>query len=88
MGEAAGRAFPGHLQFPVPTYGPLAHSLGMRLGCGATLTELTRLYSHPFGLDEAHSLDDVLARSGRPSPEGSASVRRVARLARIYGESC
>ena len=43
----------------------LAHSLGMRLGCGATLTELTRLYSHPFGLDEAHSLDDVLA-----DPEG------------------
>lgn len=39
----------------------LAHSLGMRLGCGATLTELTRQYSHPFGLDVAHSLDDVLA---------------------------
>ncbi|MBP3731309.1 MAG: tRNA pseudouridine(55) synthase TruB [Mailhella sp.] len=39
----------------------LAHSLGIRLGCGATLTELTREYSHPFGLDEAHSLDDVLA---------------------------
>lgn len=39
----------------------LAHSLGMRLGCGATLTELTREYSHPFGLDVAHCLDDVLA---------------------------
>lgn len=39
----------------------LAHSLGIRLECGATLTELTREYSHPFGLDAAHSLDDVLA---------------------------
>ena len=43
----------------------LAHSLGMRLGCGATLTELTREYSHPFGLDVAHSLDDVLAEPER-----------------------
>jgi tRNA pseudouridine55 synthase len=43
----------------------LAHSLGMRLGCGATLTELTREYSHPFGLDAAHSLDDVLAEPER-----------------------
>jgi tRNA pseudouridine55 synthase len=39
----------------------LAHSLGMRIGCGAMLTELTREYSHPFGLDMAHSLDEVLA---------------------------
>jgi tRNA pseudouridine55 synthase len=38
----------------------LAHSLGMRLGCGAMLTELTREYSHPFGLDVAHTLDSVL----------------------------
>ena len=43
----------------------LAHSLGMRLGCGATLTELTREYSHPFGLDAAHCLDDVLAEPER-----------------------
>ncbi len=43
----------------------LAHSLGMRLGCGATLTELTREYSHPFGLDVAHCLDDVLAEPER-----------------------
>lgn len=39
----------------------LAHSLGMRLGCGATLTELTREYSHPFSLHNAHNLDTVLA---------------------------
>lgn len=39
----------------------LAHSLGMRLGCGAVLTELTREYSHPFGLDEASGLDALLA---------------------------
>lgn len=37
----------------------LAHSLGMRMGCGATLMELTREYSHPFGLDEAVSLDEL-----------------------------
>lgn len=43
----------------------LAHSLGMRLGCGAVLTELTREYSHPFGLDVAHALDAVLAEPGR-----------------------
>lgn len=39
----------------------LAHSLGMRLGCGAVLTELTREYSHPFGLDRATPLDTLLA---------------------------
>ncbi|MGE4297821.1 MAG: tRNA pseudouridine(55) synthase TruB [Desulfovibrionaceae bacterium] len=39
----------------------LAHSLGMRLGCGAVLEELIRERSHPFGLDQAHSLDTVLA---------------------------
>lgn len=39
----------------------LAHSLGMRLGCGAILTELTREYSHPFGLDVACTLDEILA---------------------------
>ena len=38
----------------------LVHSLGMRLGCGAVLTALTREYSHPFGLDKAHDLDAVL----------------------------
>ena len=39
----------------------LAHSLGMRLGCGAVLTELTREYSHPFGLDAARDLRDLTA---------------------------
>ena len=38
----------------------LAHSLGMRLGCGAVLTELTREYSHPFTLDEAVALEALL----------------------------
>lgn len=38
----------------------LAHSLGIRLGCGATLTGLTREYSHPFNLQDAHTLDDLL----------------------------
>ncbi len=40
----------------------LAHSLGMRLGCGAVLTELTREYSHPFSLAQAHTLDAIVAQ--------------------------
>ncbi len=43
----------------------LAHSLGMRFGCGAVLTELIREYSHPFGLDEAYPLDTLLAEPER-----------------------
>ena len=42
----------------------LAHSLGMRLGCGAVLTELTREYSHPFGLEVACGLDELSADPG------------------------
>ena len=52
----------------------LAHSLGNRLGGGAMLEELTREYSHPFGLAEAHSLDALLHE-----PEALASrVRSIA----------
>ncbi len=43
----------------------LAHSLGKRLGCSAILTELTREYSHPFNLDQAHTLDAILAQPHR-----------------------
>ena len=39
----------------------LVHSLGQRLGTGATMTALTREVSHPFTLAQAHNLDDVLA---------------------------
>lgn len=39
----------------------LVHSLGIRLGCGAMLTALTREHCHPFGLDQAHGLETVLA---------------------------
>lgn len=39
----------------------LVHSLGMRLGCGAIMTALTREESRPFALKQAHSLDAVLA---------------------------
>ena len=42
----------------------LAHSLGKRLGCGAMLEELTREYSHPFGIDVAHDFDGVLQDAG------------------------
>ena len=46
----------------------LAHSLGMRLGCGAALEKLSREYSHPFGIEQAHSLAETLA-----DPEGFPS---------------
>ncbi len=39
----------------------LAHSLGMRLGCGAVLEELEREACHPFFLEKAHPLEAVLA---------------------------
>ncbi|MDI3492267.1 MAG: tRNA pseudouridine55 synthase [Desulfomicrobiaceae bacterium] len=39
----------------------LAHSLGMRLGCGAVLEELEREACHPFTLDQALSLEEILA---------------------------
>lgn len=42
----------------------LAHSLGMRLGCGAVLSELTREESSPFGLDRAVGLEDLLHNPG------------------------
>jgi tRNA pseudouridine55 synthase len=38
----------------------LVHSLGTRLGCGAHLTELTRERSHPFGIEGAVQLDELL----------------------------
>ncbi len=43
----------------------LVHSLGIRLGCGAVMTALTRQHSHPFTLDQAVSLDAVLAEPER-----------------------
>ena len=46
----------------------LAHSLGMRLGCGAALAELIREYSHPFGLETAVSLETLAS-----APEGFAA---------------
>jgi len=43
----------------------LVHSLGTRLGCGAHLTSLTRELSHPFGISEAVSLDELLEHPER-----------------------
>ena len=37
----------------------IAHDLGQTLGCGAHLTDLTRLASGEFRLEDAHSLDAV-----------------------------
>ena len=38
----------------------LVHSLGTRMGCGATLDMLVREYSHPFDITRAVSLEEVL----------------------------
>ena len=38
----------------------LAHSLGMRLGCCAALAELVREKSHPFSLDQAVDLENLM----------------------------
>nr|WP_321514530.1 tRNA pseudouridine(55) synthase TruB [uncultured Pseudodesulfovibrio sp.] len=38
----------------------LVHSLGTRVGCGATLTSLVRESSEPFRLDQALDLEDIL----------------------------
>jgi tRNA pseudouridine55 synthase len=43
----------------------LAHSLGMRLGCGAVLSELEREASHSFTLAQAHDLEKVLESGSR-----------------------
>ncbi len=43
----------------------LVHSLGTRLGTGAHLTELTREYSQPFGLQESVSLDELVEHPER-----------------------
>jgi tRNA pseudouridine55 synthase len=52
----------------------LAHSLGKRLGCGGTLAQLTREYSRPFGLSQAHTLEDVL---GHPE-DFSSKLKSIA----------
>jgi tRNA pseudouridine55 synthase len=43
----------------------LVHSLGIRLGCGAALAQLTREACEPFGFADAHSLDAVLGEPER-----------------------
>jgi len=43
----------------------LVHSLGIRLGCGAALAQLTREACEPYGLDAAYSLDAVLGEPER-----------------------
>jgi tRNA pseudouridine55 synthase len=43
----------------------LAHSLGTRLECGAVLTALRRESCHPFTLDKARTMEEVLDRKDR-----------------------
>jgi tRNA pseudouridine55 synthase len=48
----------------------LCHDLGLKLGCGAHMTHLTRLASGPFELQSCTSLVKLqeLARQGQPLP--------------------
>ena len=39
----------------------LCHDIGAALGCGATLSSLRRTRAGVYGIDEAHTLDDVLS---------------------------
>ena len=43
----------------------LVHSLGIRLGCGAALAQLTREACEPYGLNASYSLDAVLGEPER-----------------------
>jgi tRNA pseudouridine55 synthase len=42
----------------------LAHDLGQRLGCGALLAALRRTSSGGFGIDDAHTPDELTAAAG------------------------
>jgi tRNA pseudouridine55 synthase len=41
----------------------IAHDLGRAAGCGAHLVELRRLESCGFGLDDAHTMDELVSRA-------------------------
>lgn len=43
----------------------LAHDLGERLGCGAYLKSLRRTWSAPFGLVQAHAIDELRSAAER-----------------------
>lgn len=58
----------------------LAHSLGTRMGCGATLMELTREYSHPFGLEDAVSLDELIENPALAAERVQPLQRALPRL--------
>lgn len=48
----------------------LCHDLGMKLGCGAHMTELRRLTCGQFDISGAHSLDELqtMVEQGKPIP--------------------
>jgi tRNA pseudouridine55 synthase len=48
----------------------LAHDLGQALGCGAHLAALRRTRSGEFGLEDAHTLEEIEAAFASGSPEG------------------
>lgn len=51
----------------------LVAEVGLRLGCGATLTALRRLRSGPFGLDQAVALADLSGELELVSPDQALS---------------
>ena len=52
----------------------LAHELGQTLGCGAHLARLRRTRSGEFGLEEAHTLEEIADALTCGSPEAIGSV--------------
>ena len=56
----------------------LAHEMGQQMGCGAHLASLRRTQVAEFGLDEAHTLDEVGSRGGGwPVEDLMFHLRRV-----------
>jgi len=58
----------------------IVHDLGQKLGCGANLAELRRLASGCFTLDNAVTLDEILAMTQTQLAEKVISVPQVAIL--------
>ena len=46
----------------------LAHEMGQKLGCGAHLATLRRTASAEFTLEDAHTLDELVAAAGKGTP--------------------
>jgi tRNA pseudouridine55 synthase len=57
----------------------VAHDLGQILGCGAHLESLRRTVVAEFTVDDAHTLEELAAKAGKPSVEEKERVGRALR---------